>query len=249
MKKILQILTTVASFAVIATVLPSGQTVFVPQQAVDHSPALESVTYVHYLDGSVKPVKPVSPARPGVKTTCYAYLSAGAKLVAVENLLVNPAGSGMLETDLLNQTFVSAMEWDNHISKTLWGTVSLDYAANFDSSPDGLNEISFGPYGDPKVIAVTRVWGIFSGKTKYIDQFDVMFNTAYSWGDVVATGNTGLMDYADIGTHELGHGVGLSDLYNTCTDETMYGYSNYGEIKKRDLNSGDILGLTKLYGA
>jgi len=57
------------------------------------------------------------------------------------------------------------------------------------------------------------------------------------------------MDLQNIATHELGHGVGLGDLYITaCSEETMYGYSNYGETKKRTLNAGDIMGIQKLYG-
>ena len=55
------------------------------------------------------------------------------------------------------------------------------------------------------------------------------------------------MDFDNIATHELGHSVGMADLYNTCTDETMYGYSTAGEIKKRDLNIGDINGINSLY--
>jgi tryptophanase len=47
-----------------------------------------------------------------------------------------------------------------------------------------------------------------------------------------------------------GHGVGLDDVYDTaCSEVTMYGYSTYGEIKKRDLETPDIIGLQKLYGA
>lgn len=243
-------LTSFAAVAVITTVLPSGQTIAVPQQAVDHSPVLEAITYVHYLDGTVKPDKPGKPEKPSDKEDkCYAFLSRGAKLVQVEDVLVNPTGSGMADLDVLNLTALSAMEWDNHTNATLWGNVGLDYTANFDDVADGLNEVSFGPYSDPNVIAVTRVWGVFRGKNSYIDQFDILFNFAFNWGDVVATGNTSLMDFANIATHELGHDVGLSDLYNSCTEETMYGYSGYGEIKKRDLNAGDILGLTNLYGA
>lgn len=246
-----QILTGLVSFAVVAVVSPSGQTVVVPQQAVDHSPALESITYIHYQDGSAKPDKP--PGKPeensGKTVTCYGFLSKGAKLTSIENLLINPTNSGMAESDVLDSTVASAMEWDNHTSATLWGTISLDSTANFDDSPDGLNEVSFGPYGDPNVIAVTRVWGVFRGKNKYIDQFDILFNTAYSWGNVIITGNTSLMDYANIATHELGHDIGLDDLYNSCTEETMYGYSTWGETKKHDLNSGDVQGLQKLYGA
>ena len=242
--KIKDLFSGLVSFAVVATVLPAGQTVAVPQTAVDHSPALESVTFIHYRDGSVKPI---SPAKNG-STNCYSFISRGTKLKSVENVLINPTNSGMADSDVLSQAITSAMTWDNQTSKTIWGTFDLDYLAGFDSVADGLNEISFGPYGDSNVIAVTRVWGIFSGPNKYLDQFDMLFNTAYAWGDVAATGNTSLMDYMNIATHELGHAVGLGDLYNNCLQETMYGYSGYGETKKRDLNAGDILGFQKLYG-
>ena len=56
------------------------------------------------------------------------------------------------------------------------------------------------------------------------------------------------MDLQNIATHEIGHGIGLGDLYNTCTQETMYGYSTEGDVSKRTLNSGDISGLQKIYG-
>ena len=55
------------------------------------------------------------------------------------------------------------------------------------------------------------------------------------------------MDFENIATHELGHAVGLGDLYNDCTEETMYGYASYGETKKRTLEAGDITGIKKLY--
>lgn len=57
------------------------------------------------------------------------------------------------------------------------------------------------------------------------------------------------MDLQNIATHELGHGFGLADLYESnASEETMYGYSTEGEIKKRSLYSGDIAGIHDLYG-
>ncbi|PJA83788.1 MAG: peptidase M10A and M12B matrixin and adamalysin, partial [Candidatus Nealsonbacteria bacterium CG_4_9_14_3_um_filter_37_29] len=56
-------------------------------------------------------------------------------------------------------------------------------------------------------------------------------------------------DLQNIATHELGHGVGLGDVYETaCSEVTMYGYSNYGETQKRTLEAPDITGLQTLYG-
>ena len=67
----------------------------------------------------------------------------------------------------------------------------------------------------------------------------------FDWGIAEA----GKMDFENIATHELGHAVGLGDLYTSeCSEQTMYGYAGYGEIKKRDLEAGDIAGITKLYG-
>jgi len=40
----------------------------------------------------------------------------------------------------------------------------------------------------------------------------------------------------------------LADVYETaCSDVTMYGYSDYGEIDKRTLEAPDIKGLQTLY--
>ena len=55
------------------------------------------------------------------------------------------------------------------------------------------------------------------------------------------------MDLQNIATHEFGHAAGLDDYYQ-CDLETMYGYSYYGDIEKRDLYDGDIAGIQKLYG-
>lgn len=73
------------------------------------------------------------------------------------------------------------------------------------------------------------------------------FDTDFVWGD--ATVDATLMDHQNIATHEIGHGVGLADVYDApCVDVTMYGYSDNGETKKRDLASADITGLQGLYG-
>ena len=82
--------------------------------------------------------------------------------------------------------------------------------------------------------------------TKQIVEFDMVFNTFYQWG---TTGASNQMDLQNIATHELGHAVGLADLYRSNTDkETMYGYSNFGDTAKRDLYLGDQAGIVKLYG-
>ncbi len=49
--------------------------------------------------------------------------------------------------------------------------------------------------------------------------------------------------------HEIGHTLGLSDLYtNSCANVTMYGYSTEGDVERRSLEPADIAGLLSIYG-
>lgn len=234
-----------------ATVSPAGQTVAVPQEAIDRSPALESLTIIHYKKGFGHKPQHNPGGGTGGNAACYGFLARGAKLITVEDLLVNSAGSGLGDDQVLASAVASASQWDNHTVSSLFGTISISATANFDAadSPDGVNELSFGNYPTAGVIAVARVWGIFSGPpfARYIDQFDILFDTDFTWGD--ATVNSALMDYQNIATHEIGHGVGMADVYDApCVEVTMYGYADNGETKKRDLAQPDITGLQTLYG-
>ena len=70
-------------------------------------------------------------------------------------------------------------------------------------------------------------------------------DVSFDWS---ATGEEGKMDFENIATHELGHSVGMADLYDSvCSQETMYGYASEGETNKRSLEAGDIAGVKKLY--
>lgn len=229
-----------------ATVEPSERTVIVPDQAVDNSPVLERAIFIHYRKGHAKPPEAGKPPK-GPK--CYDFLGRGVKWTTLPvSYIVHPD----LEATVGGAIFAGAETWDaaTTTSELFSDTYKVEGELSWDSdAPDGRNELLFGDYPEPNVIAVTVVWGYFSGppSIRKIIEFDIMFDTDFVWGD--ATTNPAVMDLQNIATHEIGHGAGLDDVYETaCAEVTMYGYSDYGETIKRTLEAPDITGIQTLYG-
>ena len=160
------------------------------------------------------------------------------------NYVINPNNAdGLSESFVVSAISTSAETWDAFTSSGLLNDVySIDYTATY-GVQNFVNAIDFGDYPDDRVIAVTSVW--YTPRGKQIVEFDLRFNTRFSWGDA----NPEKMDLQNIATHELGHGIGLDDIYSTtCSEVTMYGYSSYGEVQGRTLEQPDITGLQKMYG-
>ena len=153
----------------------------------------------------------------------------------------NPQGLG--SAFITSAISTSAETWDAATSKELFrDTYTIDSRARY-GKLDGKNSIVFGATS-PGTIAVTSTW--YYTSTKQIIEFDMKFNTYYTWGN--ADLNSRVMDLQNIATHELGHSVGMNDIYtSSCSDVTMYGYGDSGETKKRTLEPLDIEGLLSLY--
>lgn len=116
---------------------------------------------------------------------------------------------------------------------------------------DGQNVVIWGhvPSG---AIAVTYTW--YDSRSGQALECDTVMGSSLPWkwtgasnpdatcGDLLA------YDVQNILTHELGHWMGLADLYEAENhDLTMYGYGDKGELKKDTLAAGDINGLRALY--
>jgi len=202
---------------------------------------LEKQVFVHYKTDDVKPQ---NPGKTG-SAICYKLMGVAWDTLPVD-YVINPTNSQGLQDSFVTSAVQSSAEtWDSATSKELFADSYLvDNTAQYGAA-DGKNAIAFGAYSQNNVIAVTTVWYTRVGKK--IVEFDILFNDAYQWGD--ATSNSSVMDLQNIATHELGHSVGLSDVYTqSCSAVTMYGYSAYGETSKRTLEPSDILGLQKIYG-
>ena len=243
-------------------VIPSGghATVAIPANAIEVAPGVFSLGTATDVDGRIveglmfvyrkENAKPPWAGGGGGGSTCYTFLAKGAKWKNLEPWVVNPAN-----TQGLNNSFVSGnlaldiQKWEDKSLTNIVGDGSStnDALVADTSSPDNLNEVYFGSIADSGVIAVTIVWGIFYGPPsgRELVEWDQVYDQVdFAWS---AAGEAGKMDFENIATHELGHSVGMGHPDNTCTEETMYAYADYGETKKRDLNTGDTAGINSLY--
>lgn len=207
---------------------------------------VEGYAIVHYAKNASSPAKPSS----GI--TCYGYIAKGAKWKGTpEPWVVDSANTGGLNPTFILQNIkddIAKWEIASGVNNDILGEgTSSMVPITISSSLDDKNEVTFAPVSNAGVIAVTHIWGVFGGPTfnRQLVEWDQIYNTAYAWSD---SGEAGEMDFENIATHELGHAVGMGDLYNlSCSTQTMYGYAGYGETDKRILESGDITGINLLY--
>jgi len=249
-KFLISVLISIAVISIVSAsmLIPANENAKENAKATENSPVisetedgnwgLERVDFIHY-------VKPENPGKPGKTETCYKLMGVKWKVLPV-NYVINPSNPKGLSEEFVTSTILASAEtWDSAtLSELFNNNYEVNYTANY-GVQNFVNAIDFGDYPDDRVIAVTSVW--YTPVGKRIVEFDMRFNTRFIWGD--ATLNTSVMDLQNIATHELGHGVGLADIYSTtCSEVTMYGYSSYGETKERTLEQPDMTGLRLLYG-
>lgn len=214
---------------------------------------VQGFAFVHYKKAFAKPEKPGNP-KPPKASSCYAFLSSGANWKVIEPYVFDQTANdidALPSADELLADFETAVfTWESAAGKPILGDGSLGEVYPGEVGKlNNLNEVMFGEITEPGVIAVTYVWGVWSGPPakRQLVEWDMVFGTGWAWGDEVKNPDLTLMDFLNIATHELGHAVGLDHPSDACTEETMYAYADYNETKKRDLNAGDIAGIQKLY--
>lgn len=243
--------------------VPDKPKISVPKHAVEIAPGVFHLGQAKNVDGKmVEGIMIIDykkeKAKPdgagggkGGKSSCFTFLASGAKWKFQESWLIDTSNSeGLDSAFLLANTEANIQKWESAGAGNVFGsgTIVLGLAAD-EITPDGQNEVLFGGSDDPNTIAVTIAWGIFSGpvKQRQLVEWDQVYNEVdFDWTQDALTDPT-KMDYENISTHEIGHAFGMGHPSSSCTEETMYAFATEGETKKRDLNSGDIAGISTLY--
>ena len=256
---------------------PSGRTVSIPTHAVEVAPGVfylgKAVDKGKLVEGYAIFAKPGTVCGNGIcepgenarkcpadctnggeepdTSSCYEFLSKGAKWKTVEPYIVNPANTRGLDATFVTDNLAADIgKWETAARVDILGDEVVGIVDGADTvSPDNKNEVYFADVDYEGAIAIAIVWGIFGGPPPFRElvEWDMIFDDIdFDWS---ATGEEDKMDFESIATHELGHSAGLGDLYtDECSEQTMYGYASYGETKKRSLEAGDIAGIQKLYG-
>jgi len=227
---------------------------------------VEKKLYIFYRTGPEVQKESLGEKSGGKDKKCFAFLGKGTRWKTAEPYFLDASnGDGLEETVVVSTIAASLETWNSAAGFPVFGSreIDLDVVVEADAdAPDGRNEVLFANINEPGIIAVTIVWGVFSGKPadRELVEWDMVFDDPVlgeqgldlSWGDAGPTsetelGDTSVMDFQNIATHEAGHAAGLDHPKKGCAEETMYEFASEGETKKRTLNTGDIAGLTQLY--
>ncbi|MBU1130104.1 matrixin family metalloprotease [Patescibacteria group bacterium] len=216
--------------------------------AMDNGKEVQGYAFVHYKKGYVKPLNANARKEP----KCYDFLAKWTKWKTTEPYFINPTNTRELdETFIVDNLADNINKWEAEAGVEILenGTKTNEILeADFDWPIDNKNEVYFADVSLEGAIAVNIAWGVFSGPpdSRELLEWDQVYDDIdFDWG----IGEEHKMDFENIATHELGHAVGLGDLYkDDCSEETMYGWASEGETNKRTLGEGDKLGIQELYG-
>lgn len=165
---------------------------------------------------------------------------------------------GGLTADAVKSATIAATQtWNSATNRKPFASVSISTTAKTDSY-DGINAVAFKYLSDaPSALAYSRTWYNYNKVNNYYSamESDLSLNTRFKWSTTLPNGrpyyNNDPFDVQSVILHELGHTLGLGDLYNLpSTDPRRSDYKQvmnaYNDVQ-RTLGNGDKTGAWLLY--
>jgi len=156
----------------------------------------------------------------------------------------------------------AANTWDDEVSSNLFAdgtTVIIDNSKSvdnpFSSTPvsDKSNVVGWASMGS-SYLGMTRWWSNGATKEGYksILEADTWLASDKKWTTDLSKATGSTYDIQSVAVHELGHTIGLGDLYTLpSTDSRKYDWNqvmNSYDGAQRVLGNGDTSGVKSLYG-
>jgi hypothetical protein len=162
------------------------------------------------------------------------------------------ANEGLSATAVKDAITSAANTWDDATNQNLFAdsnmvTVTTD-SAIIPGKYDKKNVIAFRPYSAScNALASTSSWYQLTKVGGYypLVESDIIFNTKYNFG-TAATAVTSKYDFQSVALHELGHTVGMGDIYGTSKNDGKQIMGYYSG--RHTLGNGDATGIWNLYG-
>ncbi len=136
----------------------------------------------------------------------------------------------------------SLVNWDRDIDGNYFD-FDQNNAAPERPGMDGTNVIGWARLVPKQVLAAA--WVYTSTSENRVLQADIFYNISHTWGVLGSCNSSPAFDVENIGTHEVGHILGLAHWSDAAKMATMYPSAPSGEIKKRTLTLGDVAGVTQ----
>jgi matrixin len=138
----------------------------------------------------------------------------------------------------------AASQWNSngaHLSVTFTGSSETTPTQN------GISTIGWVKIVPKNVLAAT--W-TYVNASNHIIEADLFYNSIQPWTVLngCPTTATGRFDVGDIGTHEMGHVLGLSHFSDSGSQATMYPSAPPDEVRKITLTAGDKAALQASLG-
>jgi len=239
----------------------------IPNNAVEIAPGIFSLgtievngqilegimAYHHRPNHSGGPGGGGDPVDPTDSSSCYSFIfDKPIQWKNQESWVVNPSNlSGLTDGEVFDILDDGFTEWETAAGTQIFGTgSSTDAVLVADTvSTDGINEIYFADISEPGVIGVTITWGVVNGppfSRGLVEMDQVYDDVSFDWA---TDGDATKMDFGNVATHEIGHGLGMGHTSpdDLCKDQTMYPYTSNGVTSGKTLDDGDKAGIQKLY--